>query len=106
MAKPFTIRQILFTTDFSDTARAAGATAADLARTFGARLHVLHVVPPVTDATPAPAALRSVAAEFGPGVPAVTAVTSRLAAHQIVLYPRQNAIDVSVMATPGRPRVS
>jgi len=106
MTEPFRIRQILFPTDFSDVSRVAGATEADLARTFGARLHVLHVVPPVTDATPAPAALRSVAAELGPGVPVVTAVTSGLAAHQIVLYARKNAIDLIVIATHGRTGVS
>jgi len=48
-----TIHDVLFATDFSDASRLAGETAAEFARHFGARLHVLHVVPPVTDPTPA-----------------------------------------------------
>ncbi len=49
-----TIHDVLFATDFSDASRLAGETAAEFARHFGARLHVLHVVPPVTDPTPTP----------------------------------------------------
>jgi len=62
-----TIRDVLFATDFSDASRLAGETAADFGRIFGARLHVLHVVPSVTDPMPAPAALRAVAAELEKG---------------------------------------
>ena len=43
------IREILFPTDFSEVAQQAGQTAADIARHFGARLHVLHVVGPASD---------------------------------------------------------
>lgn len=67
MTTPLAVRQILFPTDFSDASGPAGATAADLARQFGARLHVLHVVPAVTDPTPAPAALRRVVDDVGRG---------------------------------------
>jgi nucleotide-binding universal stress UspA family protein len=54
MATALTVREVLFGIDFSEPSRLAGRTAAELARHFGARLHVLHVVPPVTDPTPAP----------------------------------------------------
>ena len=106
MTAKLVIRQILFPTDFSDASRAAGDTAADLARHFGARLHVLHVVSPVTDPTPAPAALRAVAEELGRGLSVVTAITSGLAARQVVAYARQNAIDLVVLGTHGRTGVS
>lgn len=102
----FTIRQILFPTDFSDAARLAGTTAVDLAHQFGARLHVLHVVPPVTDPTPAPANLRAVAAELDRGLSPVTVITSGLPARQIVAYARKNAIDLIVIGTHGRTGVT
>src|SRR3972149_746715 len=66
MSEPFVIREVLFPTDFSDASRPACATAVDLVRHFGARLHVLHVVPPVTDPTTAPAEVRALTA----GLPA------------------------------------
>ena len=100
------IRQILFPTDFSDASRLAGATAADLARQFGARLHVLHVVPPVTDPTPAPAAVRAIADDLGRGLSIVTAVASGLVARQIAAYARKNAIDLIVIGTHGRTGVT
>lgn len=101
-----TIRQILFPTDFSDASRLAGTTAADLARQFGARLHVLHVVPPVTDPTPAPAAVRAIADELARGLSVVTAVASGLVARQIAAYARKNAIDLIVIGTHGRTGVT
>ena len=100
------IRQILFPTDFSDASRLAGTTAADLARQFGGRLHVLHVVPPVTDPTPAPAAVRAIADDLGRGLSIVTAVTSGLVARQIAAYARKNAIDLIVIGTHGRTGVT
>lgn len=101
-----TIRQILFPTDFSDASRLAGTTAADLARQFGARLHVLHVVPPVTDPTPAPAAVRAIADELAHGLSIVTAVASGLVARQIAAYARRNAVDLIVIGTHGRTGVT
>lgn len=106
MTAPLPIRQILFPTDFSDASRPAGAAAADFARQFGARLHVLHVVPPVTDPTTAPAALRAVVDDLGHGLPVVTAIASGLPARQIAAYARKNAIDLIVVGTHGRTGVS
>jgi len=100
------IRDILYATDFSDASRLAGETAADFARMFGARLHVLHVVPPVTDPTPAPVALRAVTAELDKGLSIVTAIASGRVARQIVDYARRHAIDLIVLGTHGRTGVS
>ena len=106
MSGSFAIRQILFPTDFSDASRLAGTTAADLARQFGARLHVLHVVPPVTDPTPAPANLRAIADGLGRALSPVTAITSGLVTRQILAYAKKNAIDLIVLGTHGRTGVS
>jgi universal stress protein A len=100
------IRDILFATDFSEASELAGETAADLSRHFGARLHVLHVVPPVADPMYAPAALRAVAAELEKGLSIVTAIASGRVARQIVDYARRNAIDLIVLGTHGRTGVS
>lgn len=106
MLAKFSIRQILFPTDFSDVSAVAGRAAADLVRQLGARLHVLHVVPPVTDPTPAPKALRAVLDNLGSGLSVVSEVASGLAARQIVAYARRNGIDLIVMGTHGRTGVS
>ncbi len=106
MTAPLAIRQILFPTDFSDASRLAGVTAADLARHFGARLHVLHVVPPVTDPTSAPAALRAAVEALGLKLAVVTAIASGVAPRQIAAYARKNAIDLIVLGTHGRTGVS
>ena len=78
MSEPLVIREVLFPTDFSDASRPACATAVDLVRHFGARLHVLHVVPPVTDPTTAPAEVRALTAGLPAGLAVVTAITSGL----------------------------
>ena len=106
MATVLSFREVLFATDFSEPSRLAGRTAAEFARQFGARLHVLHVVPPVTDPTPAPAALHAAAAELGPGLSLVTAVASGRVASQIVDYARRHAIELIVLGTHGRTGVS
>jgi nucleotide-binding universal stress UspA family protein len=106
MTTALSFRQVLFATDFSEPSRHAGRTAVEIARHFGARLHVLHVVPPVTDPVPAPEALRAAAAELGDGVPVVTALASGRVASQIVDYARRNAVDLIVLGTHGRTGVS
>jgi len=106
MASELSFREVLFATDFSRPSRLAGRTAAEFARQFGARLHVLHVVPPVTDPTPAPAALRAAAAELGTGLSVVTAVASGRVASQIVDYARRHAVELIVLGTHGRTGVS
>jgi nucleotide-binding universal stress UspA family protein len=102
MTTALSYRNILFATDFSQPSRVAGLTAADLARHFGARLHVLHVVPPVTDPAPAAPALRAAVAELGSGLSIVRASAMGRAASEIVKYARRNAIDLIVLGTHGR----
>ena len=99
MTEPLRMCNVLFATDFSDASRAAGESAAAFARHFGARL-------PVTDPTPAPGALRAVAAELEPGLTVVTAIASGRVARRIVDYAHRNAIDLIVMGTHGRTGVS
>jgi universal stress protein A len=106
MTEPPLVRNILFATDFSRASRPAGESAAAFARHFGARLHILHVVPPVTDPTPAPPALRAVAAELERGLAVVTAMASGRVARRIVDYAQRNAVDLIVIGTHGRTGVS
>ena len=100
-----TVRQILFPTDYSEISANAGRTAAQLARHFGARLHVLHVVPPVTDPGP-PEALPTAVAKLGAGLDIVTAITTGRPAHAIVEYAIRYDVDMIVMGTHGRTGVS
>ena len=96
------IRQILFPTDYSDASRAAGHLAAELARHFKAKLHV---VPPVTDPGPA-GAMASVVAELESDIDFVTAVVLGRIASEIVSYAGRHDIDMIVMGTRGRDSVS
>ena len=100
------IREILFPTDFSEVARQAGQTAADLARHFGARLHVLHVVGPASDPAPAPSALHDAVEALGAGLRSVEATASGSAAREIVAYAASQSIDLIVIGTHGRKGVS
>jgi nucleotide-binding universal stress UspA family protein len=99
------VRQILFPTDYSDISRVAGRTAAQLARHFDARLHVVHVVPPVTYPGPGEA-LSTAIADLGPHVDVVTAIVNGRPAREIVDYTAQHDIDLVVMGTHGRTGVS
>jgi nucleotide-binding universal stress UspA family protein len=99
------IRQILFPTDYSDASRAAGHLAAELARHFKAKLHVVHVVPLVTDPGPA-GAMASAVAELESDVDFVTAVVLGRIAPEIVSYAGRHDIDMIVMGTRGRDSVS
>jgi nucleotide-binding universal stress UspA family protein len=119
------IRNILVPTDFSPAAGAARQLAEQLALTFGARLHLLHVVPPpyAFDAWGTEsAALRM--ADFvetmqqaarrqferrasrrrgGPRVLTATAVGAIV--DQILAYVRKHRVDLIVMGTHGRGRI-
>ncbi len=102
MTTALSFRNILFATDFSEASQLAGRTAGELARHFAARLHVLHVVPPVTDPAPAAPELRAAVAELGAGLSVVTASAAGRAASEIVNYARRNAIDMIVLGSHGR----
>jgi nucleotide-binding universal stress UspA family protein len=95
------LSQILFATDYSDASREAARMAAELARHFNARLHLVHVVPPVTDPGPA-GAMPTAVAELGPGLNVLTAVVHGHPGKEIVAYASRNAIDLIVIGTHGR----
>jgi nucleotide-binding universal stress UspA family protein len=99
------IRTLVFPTDFSDCSRHVGTRAADVARHFRARVHVVHVDEPVAPPTPA-ARLAGAAADLGPDVDVTTAMTSGVPAHAICDYAQRIGADLIVMGTHGRTGVS
>jgi len=100
------IREVLLATDFSDVAEQAGRTAADLARRFEARLHVLHVVGPSRDPEPAPGALARVIERLGAGLQTVAVTAAGSPSREIAAYAAHQGIDLVVMGTHGRTGVS
>jgi K+-sensing histidine kinase KdpD len=77
-----------------------------MARQAGARLHVLHVVPPVTDPSLGAESLTRVAASLGEGLRVETALLSGRAGRNIVDYARDKHIDLIVVGTHGRTGIS
>lgn len=102
-AGEFEIRELLFATDFSDASAPAGRVAMRMARRHGARLHVLHVVPPVTDPVLSRRALGDLARTLGSDV---SRLRSGAPARQIVAYAGENAIDLIVVGAHGRTGLS
>jgi nucleotide-binding universal stress UspA family protein len=98
--------EILFPTDFSPASEAAGRIARSMAREAGARLHVVHVVPPVTDPSFPAEGLTRAAESLGEGLRVETALLSGRAGHNIVDYAREKRIDLIVMGTHGRTGIS
>jgi nucleotide-binding universal stress UspA family protein len=97
---------VMVATDFSECSTAATRVAAEYARQFGTRLHIVHVVWPITDPAPR-TALSRLAEEFGRIVPVVTAVESGVpTAEQIVRYANHHGIGLIVLGTHGRTGVS
>ncbi len=99
------VREVLCATDFSHSSDAAVRAAADYARQFGARLHLLHVAWPGIDPT-VPPLLAKLADELGAQVPVVTAVESGQPATGIVQYAERHGIDLIVVGTHGRTGVT
>jgi universal stress protein A len=98
--------EVLFPTDFSNASERAGLLASELAREWKVGLHVVHVVPPVTDPGESPVRLKRLAAGLG-DVPRVeAALLSGRVAHQIVQYARDKNIGLIVLGTHGRTGVS
>jgi K+-sensing histidine kinase KdpD len=65
-------------------------------------LHVLHVVPPITDPTPGPEAMRAAVADLGTGLSILTVIVSGRVASQILDYARRHAVELIVLGTHGR----
>jgi nucleotide-binding universal stress UspA family protein len=101
----FDVRTVVFPTDFSDCSRHAGGRAANVARHFGARLHILRVDLPMAAPTPA-SRLTAAAAELGDGLDVTTAMTTGVPAHVICAYAERVGADLIVMGTHGRTGVS
>ena len=113
------LKSILVATDFSESAAVALAYGRDLARTFNARLHIVHMVedvmtrysPEVSFAVPelqknleekAWRDLRALAA--GDGEPDVTLAVQTCVniPNAIVAYAKGNSIDLVITGTHGR----
>jgi nucleotide-binding universal stress UspA family protein len=97
------IRQVLLATDFSAAADAAAEVAREMAVALRARLHVVHVVPPLTD--PAYQAER-LAREAHAGVPCETALLQGRPGAALLRYAREHAIDLIVVGSHGRTGIS
>lgn len=111
------VRIILFSTDFSESARAAFPLAAALARDHGARLVVLHVATPPPFVTPreleraleGPAGYRrQLEAELrrypapGPQTPMTYRLETGHPAAEILRVAREEGADLIVLGTHGR----
>ena len=97
---------VLFPTDFSAASERAGPVAREMARQQGVQLHIVHVVPPVTDREDSPEKLGRLAAELGKDLHVETALLSGRVAHQIIRYARNKGIGLIVLGTHGHTGVS
>jgi nucleotide-binding universal stress UspA family protein len=100
------ISEILLPTDFSAAAETAALVATAMARETGARLHVVHVVPPATDPTLGSEELARLGRRLGTGLTVEPALLSGRAAREITAYARDKGIDLIVISTHGRTGVS
>jgi nucleotide-binding universal stress UspA family protein len=100
------ISEILLPTDFSAAAEAAALVATAMARETGARLHLVHVVPPATDPSLDSKQLTRLGRQLGKGLALELALLSGRAAREITAYARDKGIDLIVMSTHGRTGVS
>ena len=97
---------LLLPTDFSENSEAAGLVAREIARRWGARLHIAHVVSPLTDPADAAARLTRLSAVLGEGLRVETALLSGRVGRQIIDYARDKKIGLIVLGTHGRTGVS
>ena len=96
------MKEILLPTDFSASADLAAEVAAAMAVEAGARLHVVHVVPPATDPSLGSEQLTRYGRLLGKRLDIETSLLSGRAAREITAYAREKGIDVIVMSTHGR----
>src|SRR5262249_41122419 len=100
------IREIVFPTDFSKASEAAGRMAREMALAARARLHLVHVVPPVTDPGLAGPQLSREAERLGNGLATATALLLGRPAREITTYALERGADLIVMGTHGRTGLS
>ena len=100
------MRDVLFATDFSSASEPAGRVARELARQWDGTLHVVHVVPPVTDPGAAAKRLERLGVSMGDGVPSKTALRSGRVARHIIDYAREKSMGLIVLGTHGRTGVT
>lgn len=100
------LSSVLFPTDFSPAAHAALEVAMHVARESGATLHVVHVVPPVTDPGDAAERLKQLHASLADDVAIETALLSGRVAQRITAYARDRAIQLIVLGSHGRTGLS
>ncbi|HTY80828.1 MAG TPA: universal stress protein [Candidatus Bathyarchaeia archaeon] len=96
------MKEILLPTDFSASADLAAEVAAAMAVEAGARLHVVHVVPPATDPSLGSEQLTRYGRLLGKRLAVEISLLSGRAAREITSYARDKGIDVIVMSTHGR----
>lgn len=96
------IRNILSATDFSPCSDQAVRAALALARHFGARLHLLHVVARAAEREAALDRLGAFAEAHVEGVPFTAAVAAGRAAPEIIRHAEQEQVDLIVVGTHGR----
>ena len=96
------IRSILVATDFSPCSDQAVRAALALARHFGARLHLLHVVPREAQREAALDQLGAFAEAHVEGVPFTAAVAAGRPAPEIVQHAERERVDLIVVGTHGR----
>jgi nucleotide-binding universal stress UspA family protein len=96
------IRNILVATDFSPCSDQAVRTALTLARHFGARLHLLHVVPSATERASALDRLGTFAETHIKEVPFTAVVAVGRTAPEIVRRAESEPTDLIVVGTHGR----
>lgn len=116
------LKQILVATDFSEPAEVATDYGRDLARSYGATLHVMHVIEDMlalyapdlgfalidVERNIAAAAERDLASLQAPGHDAFRSVVVRSAnvSHAITQYAKTHDIDLIIVGTHGRGAVS
>ena len=96
------IRNILVATDFSPCSDQAIRAALALARHFGARLHLLHVVPHAAERAASLERLGAVAEAHVDGVSFTASVAAGRPAPEIVRYAEHEQVDLIVVGTHGR----
>jgi nucleotide-binding universal stress UspA family protein len=100
------LESVLLATDFSSASEYAERLAMDMAQAGHARLHVVHVVPPVTAPGDAAERLTQLVRRIGPGVAVETAVLSGRPPREIIRYAREKDASLIVLGTHGRTGVS